>query len=142
MKKHHVSFPVPVMCEVLEVSPSGNYAWRERKSSPRAERSARICDSVRQPHVVSQGNDGSLKLVRELKQNAELETACRNTAAKAMREMGLKSRIHKRFVPTTTQVDPAKRPAPNTLDRDFMATVPNRKWISDTTDLHTAAGWV
>ncbi len=57
-----------------------------------------------------------------------------------MRELGLKSRIAKAFTPTTTQADPSKRPAPNTLDRDFRATAPNRKWVTDITYLLTAEG--
>jgi transposase InsO family protein len=62
--------------------------------------------------------------------------------AAAMREMGLKSRVCKRFTPTTTQSDPTKHPAANTLDRDFTADAPNRKWVTDITYLTTAAGWV
>ena len=59
-----------------------------------------------------------------------------------MRELGLKSRVCKRFKPTTTQTDPTKRPAENTLDRDFTADAPNRKWVTDITYLATATGWV
>ena len=53
-----------------------------------------------------------------------------------MRELGLKSRIRKAFTPTTTQANPAKSPAPNTLNRDFTATTPNRKWVTDITRKH------
>ena len=56
--------------------------------------------------------------------------------------MGLKSRVCKRFKPTTTQTDPTKQPAENTLDRDFTADAPNRKWVTDITYLATATGWV
>ena len=56
--------------------------------------------------------------------------------------MGLKSRVRKTFTPTTTQADPSKRPAPNTLDRDFTAERPNQKWVTDITYLPTAMGWV
>ena len=54
-------------------------------------------------------------------QREELETACRNTVAAAMQELGLKSRVSKAFQPTTTQADPTKQPAENKLDRDFTA---------------------
>jgi putative transposase len=33
-------------------------------------------------------------------------------------------------------------PAPNTLDRDFTASEPSRKWVTDITYLATATGWV
>ena len=142
IKQHRDSYPVLVMCHVLEVSASGYYAWRERKPSPRAERHARIQEAVQQAHVASHCIYGSQKIARQLQQRDDLERACRNTVARAMRELGLKSRIRRRFVPTTTQVDPTKRPAPNTLDRDFTAEAPNRKWVSDITYLPTTAGWV
>jgi transposase InsO family protein len=36
----------------------------------------------------------------------------------------------------------AHQPAPNTLDQDFTADAPNRKWVTDITYLATATGWV
>jgi putative transposase len=130
------------MCDVLGVSTSGYYAWADREPSPRALRHERIRVSVARVHAQSHGIYGSLKISRTLAQNDELESACRNTVARAMRELGLKSRVIKTFRPTTTQADPAHRPAPNTLDRDFTAPAPNRKWVTDITYLATAEGWV
>ena len=46
------------------------------------------------------------------------------------------------FTPTTTQVDPTRAPAPNTLAQDFTAEAPNRKWVTDITYLPTEQGWV
>jgi putative transposase len=140
--QHGDSFPMAVMCDVLEVSRSGYYASVDREPSPRARRRARIDAAVRQVHAASHGVYGSAKIARELAQQDEWETACRNTVARAMREMGLKSRISQAFTPTTTQADPTKSPAPNTLDRDFTAERPNEKWVTDITYLPTLAGWV
>lgn len=86
--QHRDSHPVSLLCEVLGVSRSGDYAWLNRAPGPRARRRERI-DAVRQAKKLA-GCD-------------ELETACRNTVAQAMREMGLKSRVSKAFWPTTTQ---------------------------------------
>jgi len=36
VEEHRGTFPVRVMCEVLEVSPAGCYAWRGRPESARA----------------------------------------------------------------------------------------------------------
>jgi putative transposase len=126
----------------LGVSKSGYYAALDRQPSSRTRRRQRIEAAVRQVHAASYGTYGSEKITKELAKNDELETACRNTVARAMREMGLKSRVSKAFVPTTTQTDPTKRPAPNVLDRDFTATRPNQKWVTDITYLPTLAGWV
>jgi len=139
---HRDSFPVAVMCDVLGVSASGYYDSLERPPSARAERHERIQEAVAQVHVESHGIYGSHKIAQELDQREELETACRNTVAAAMQELGLKSRVSKGFKPTTTQADPTKEPAENKLDRDFTADAPNRKWVTDITYLPTAAGWV
>ncbi len=139
---HGDSFPMAAMCDVLHVSTSGYYASVDRAPSPRARRRARIDAAVRQVHAASHGVYGSAKIARELAQSDALETACRNTVARAMREMGLSSRVSKAFAPTTTQADPTKSPAPNRLDRDFTATRPNEKWVTDITYLPTLTGWV
>jgi putative transposase len=136
------SFPIAVMCDVFDVSTAGYYASVDRAPSPRARRRVRIDAAVRQVHAASHGIYGSAKIARELAQQDELETACRNTVARAMREMGLKSRVSQAFTPTTTQADPTKAPAPNTLERDFTAKRPNEKWVTDITYLPTLAGWV
>ena len=142
IQEHRDSYPVARMCRMLEVSKSGYYDWRDRPPSPRACRHARIEQSVREVHARSHGIYGSHKIARELKRCPDLEDACRNTVAKAMREMGLKSKVSKRFRPTTTLADPTKQPAPNTLDRQFTAAAPNRKWVTDITYLATARDWV
>jgi len=131
-----------MLCEALEVSASGYYTWLDRPPSPRAERHAQIQAAVQQVHAASHGIYGSLKIAQQLRERPDLESACRNTVAQAMRELGLKSRVSKAFTPTTTQSDPSKQPAPNELAQDFTAAAPNRKWVTDITYLATAEGWV
>jgi putative transposase len=142
IKEHRDSFPVAIMCDVLRVSPSGYYASLDRAPSKRATRHERIKQSVAQVHAESYGIYGSLKIVDQLRKRDDLESACRNTVAAAMQELGLKSKVSKAFKPTTTQADPTKQPAENRLDRNFTAAAPNRKWVTDITYLPTARGWV
>jgi putative transposase len=142
IRQHRDSFPVAVACQLLEVSTSGYYASLERPPSPRAQRTARIRQAVQAVHAQSHGIYGSVKIAEALEERDDLEHACRNTVAQAMRELGLKSRVSRAFTPTTTQVDPTRAPAPNTLDQDFTAEAPNRKWVTDITYLPTAQGWV
>jgi putative transposase len=140
--QHRDSFPVAVLCDVLNVSTSGYYDSIERPPSDRAKRHEQIQQAVVQAHAESHGVYGSVKVAEVLQKREDMEPACRNTVAAAMREMGLKSRVCKRFTPTTTQADPTKQPAENKLDRNFTADAPNRKWVTDITYLATATGWV
>ena len=99
--RYRDSFPIALLCDVLAVSKSGYYASIKRKPSPRAQRRERIDAAVRQVHAASHGIYGSGKIAKRLAESDDLETACRNTVARAMREMGLASRVAKAFTPTT-----------------------------------------
>ena len=142
IREHRDSFPVVVACDVLEVSTSGYYARLDREPSPRARRTARIRQAVQEVHADSYGIYGSVKIAAALGERDDLESACRNTVVRAMRELGLKSRVARAFTPTTTRVDPIRTPAPNVLAQDFTAEAPNRKWVTDITYLPTEQGWV
>jgi putative transposase len=131
ISEHRDSYPVKVMCRVLKVARSGYYTSVDRKPPPRALRTAKIHQAVERVHTDSHGIYGSAKIAERLQQDDALESACRNTVATAMRELGLKSRVRRAFTPTTTKSDPTKQPAPNVLNRDFTADVPNRKWVTD-----------
>lgn len=115
------------MCRVLGVSKSGFHKWLKAAPNPRTRRSERIRVTVRAIHEQSNQIYGSYKIAEVIQANDGLETACRNTVAAAMREVGLKSRVSRKFKPTTTVVDPTKRPAENILNQDFSSDAPNRK---------------
>ena len=141
IQQHRDSFPVKTICELLSVSTSGYYDSLRRKPSRRAVRRERIKQGVARVHAESHGIYGSLKITEQLQEREDLETACRNTVASAMRELGLKSKVSKSFTPTTTQTDPTKRPAENKLNRNFTTAAANRKWVTDITYLRIAGGW-
>jgi len=140
--EHQQAYPITTMCRVLRVSTSGYYAARDRPPSQQAQRRARIHQAVQSAYDEHHGIYGSWKITEVINQREELESACRNTVLKAMRELGLKSRVCKAFKPTTTHSDPSKRPALNLLDQNFVADQPNRKWVTDITYLPTDRGWV
>lgn len=142
IRAHRDTYPIKVMCQVLDVSTSGYYEAFGRAPSQRAVRHLRILDSVRRVHAESRQIYGSRKIAETLDERLGLEVACRTTVQRAAQELGLKSKVRKRFRPTTTIVDPSKKPAPNVLDRDFTASAPNRKWVADITYLRTEQGWV
>ena len=141
IRKHRDSFPIALMCDVLAVSKVGLLRLARPAAEPagpaaRADRAA-----VRQVHAASHGIYGSDKIAQELAQRDDLEPACRNTVARAMRELGLKSRVSKAFTPTTTQADPTAAGAQHAGPR-LHGPGPNRKWVTDITYLPTPAGWV
>ena len=142
INEHRDRFPINAMCRVLNVSCSGYYKSLSSTTSKRAERTQRIHDDVQKIYDESHQIYGSYKIADRLQNDDSMETACRNTVAKAMKEMGLKSRVSRSFTPTTTQADSSKKPADNILNQDFDADAPNRKWVTDITYLAVADGWV
>jgi len=139
---HRDQFQMKRMFRILQVSKAGYYASLKRQPSVRARRGERLRRNIKRVFEESGGIYGSYKIAQELSEDDSLESACRNTIAKAMKEMGLKSCVAKKFKPTTTVSDPSKKPAPNRLAQDFKASAPNQKWVSDITYLKTAQGWV
>ena len=142
VEEHCDSFPIVDMCRTLQFPKSSFYAWRQREPGPRAQRTASIHDSVRYVFEQSDGIYGSQKIAIELEKDERLETACRNTVATVMRELGLKSKVMKKFNPQTTVSDPTKQPAANILNQEFVATAPNQKWVTDITYIWAGNAWV
>ena len=142
IKEQRGVYSVVRLCRAMQVSKSGFYSWLNSEPSPRSKRTALIREAVAEVYHQLNCIYGSYKIAEKLKSDERLETACRNTVAKAMQDLGIKSRVSRKFKPTTTESDPTKKPAPNILSQDFKANAPNRKWVADITYLPTLTGWV
>ena len=59
-----------------------------------------------------------------------------------MRINALKARPRRRYLPPDVSERRVSAIAPNVLDRQFHASVPNTKWIADFTYIWTAEGWL
>ena len=132
-------FPVRALCRNLEVSPSGFYAWRERKPSARRQRNERLRVSIRALHAASRRTYGSPRIHRDLREANE-RVGCKRVA-RLMREEGLQSRRKRRFR-VTTNSNHSEPVAPNILARDFQAKNPNERWVADITYVWTREGWL
>ena len=62
IEQHVDTFPVRLMCRVLEVSPSGFYAWRSRPESARTARDRHLLAKVRRLQVQHHGRYGSPRM--------------------------------------------------------------------------------
>ena len=130
-----------LMCDILEVSRSGFYAWLERPASLRRRRQEEVLASIRQSHQESRSIYGSPRICRELQERGV--KACENTVAKLMKAHGIRSKIKRRFVVRTTDSNHAHPIAPNRLNRAFdQAASRLRVWTSDITYVHTDEGWL
>jgi putative transposase len=140
IRDHLPDFPVGVACDVLDVSRSGYYAWRDRPASARDRRREELARKVKAVHEENRGVYGSPRVFRALRAGGE--AACENTVAKVMREAGIRAKGKKRFVPRTTDSSHDRPIARNVLGRDFGADLPDRKWAADITYVPTGEGWL
>jgi putative transposase len=129
------------LCRVLQVSRSGYYDWRDRPGSPRQQRSDELARQIRQAHLDSKRIYGSPRICRQLK--AAGIACCRNTVAKLMKLLHLRSKTRRRFIPQTTDPLHNHPVADNLLKQNFQEYKKlNRAWSSDITCIATDQGWL
>ena len=133
-------FPVGVCCEVLGVSRSGYYARRDRPEGTRRRRRRELAGKVKAVHEENRRVYGSPRVCAALR--ASGEEVSENTAAKVMRDNGIRAKSKKKFVPRTTDSGHGRPVAGNVLAREFGAPAPDRKWAADITYVPTAEGWL
>lgn len=132
-------YPVQLMCRCLRVSTSGYYAWSKRPTSRRKLDNERLLARIREHHAASDGVMGMPRMHEAL--TGEGETASPNRIARVMATHGVRGIPQRR---QWRQKRNGTRPAyvRNHLERDFTATEPNTKWVTDITYIHTTEGWL
>jgi putative transposase len=134
MKAHEVEFAVRLMCRVLSVSPSGYYAWRNRKPSKRTQARAAVDATVKAEFEARKGRAGAPRLSRHLRVG-------RRQVAESLRRQGLRAKAAKKFKATTNS-NHTLPVAENLLQQDFTAERPNQVWVGDITYIGTDEGWL
>ena len=139
MKAHQAAHAIATLCRVLDVSPSGYYAWRSRGPSARAQHDTALQTHVRQIHTASRGTYGAPRIHAELAE-AGIRVG-RKRVARLLRAAGLRGVSRRKFIRTTIRT-PGQRPAPDLVQRAFMAPAPNALWVADITYVPTARGFL
>lgn len=138
--EHEDQFPVGSMCQMLGVSRSGYYAWKERPQSARTQANAELLGKVRQAFSHSRRTYGSRRIQRYWARQGYCFS--RHRIARLMAQDHLVPLRHAKWHPTTTQPRRGARTAPNWLGQNFQASHPNEKWVGDITYIDTAEGWL
>jgi putative transposase len=139
VKANQAEHDVTTMCRVLGVSTSGYYAWRLRSASARAVRDAELLERIRAIHARSKGTYGVPRVHAELV--AAGITVGRKRVARLMKEAGLEGISRRRRHGTTKRAKDA-RPAPDLVDRNFVADGPDKLWVADITYVPTMEGFL
>jgi putative transposase len=140
MSANQAHFPIATMARVFGVSEAGYYAWRQRPLSAHAVADKMLLKRVRTIHASSHQTYGVPRVHAELRAGGEKHG--RKRIARLMRAAGLVGASRRRTGVTTTRRDKQARPAPDLVDRNFVASKPNQLWVADITFVPTASGFL
>jgi putative transposase len=124
IEDHRATYPVRLMCAVLEVSPAGYYAWRARPVSARAASNSTLLAEIRQVHHDSGQRYGSPRVHAALRTQGR--GASRGRIERLMRRYGIRAIMARPRRVRTTDSRHDLPIAPNLIARDFTAAAPNR----------------
>ncbi len=137
--QYRTKFSIEKMCQVLGVSRSAYYSWKNRKPSKWDVANKFLKSHIETIFMQSHRTYGSPRVAIALKRIGL--QASRPRVARIMKKERLVSIRRKKFKTTTD----SKHKYPiveNLLDRDFFADCPGKVWMSDITYVRTHQGWL
>ncbi len=120
------------------MSRQGYYASVSARGEERRRSEEELREQVRAIHDESRGTYGSPRVHAQLR--ASGVHVAKRRVERALRSMGLTAR-KRRHVRVTTRANARHPVAPNVLQRDFRATRPNERWVTDISYVWTNEGW-
>ena len=120
------------------VTRQGYYSYAKRPPPQRRPAEVTLRAEVSRIHEKSRGTYGSPRVLAVLR--ASGFPASKRRVERTMRSLGLQARPRGRFR-TTTKANPKHPVAPNLLNRQFAASRPNERWVTDITYIWTNEGW-
>ena len=139
IEEHQNQYPVLEMCEVLNVSTSGYYAWLKRGTSQREQDNDKLLAQIQTLHRRSRQTYGSPRIHADLKAMGQIVN--RKRVDRVMRQNGIQAK-RKQGYKRTTRRDESHPVAPNLLGQEFDAQAINEKWVADITFIDTHEGWL
>ena len=140
MKANQARYPVTTMCQTLEVSTSGYYAWCSRTPSKRAQADAELKTTVRTIWERSRESYGAPRIHEELRDEHDTRVG-KKRVARLMKEADIQG-VTRRKGTFTTRRDKNARPAPDLVERTFVATARDQLWVADITYVPTWSGFL
>lgn len=129
-------WPVRLLCRLLDVHPSGYYAWRNMPRSKRRVADDRLTGLIKQFWLESGAVYGYRKIHQDLREYGE---GCGpNRVHRLMKLAGLKAQVGYRK--PRHKGGRASIVSPNRLQRQFNTMSPDEVWVTDITHIRTHEG--
>lgn len=130
--------PVGVVCDVLQVSRSGFYAFRSKGLSQREARDEELMPLIRDIFWEHKRRYGARRIAKELAAQGEGCSVVR--VAKLLEKQGLKAIQPKSYRPRTTNSRHSLGYSPNLLTGRDTPTKPDEVWVGDITYIALRGG--
>jgi len=140
MQQYQGQHSVTKMAKDLGVSRSGYYAWLGRKASRHETEDRVLLSLIVMIFEENKGRYGSPRIWRELVEEFNWRIS-RKRVEKLMRYKKIKAKQRRKWVKTTDS-NHCQPVFDNVLARNFNASGPGEKWVSDITYLATSSGWL
>jgi putative transposase len=139
MKTLRPTYPLPLLCRVLEVSRSGYYAWLNRFPSRRMQEEGRLEVEIKAAHRRTRGTCGPERLQQDLVTHGVRVGISR--IRRIRKRLGIRCKQIQKFR-ATTDSNHTLPVTDNLLEQKFKASAPNEIWVSDITYIPTDEGWL
>lgn len=126
------------MCEILGVTRSGYYAWKNNPQSTRDKEDIRLGGLIKKSFYEGRNTYGRKRIQDDLKDWGE--KISKRRIGKLMEKLGLRCKTRKKFKATTNSKH-NEQISPNLLNRVFKVDKPNTVWVGDITYIWTSEGW-
>ncbi|HCJ9030918.1 MULTISPECIES: IS3 family transposase [Enterobacteriaceae] len=131
-------WPVRLLCRVLDVHPSGFYAWLQQPHSQRHQADLRLTGQIKQFWLESGCVYGYRKIHLDLRDSGQQCGV--NRVWRLMKRVGIKAQVGYR-IPRARKGE-ASIVSPNRLQRQFNPDAPDERWVTDITYIRTHEGWL
>ena len=132
-------YPAALLCDVMQVSRSGYYSWRNRGKSPRQQEYERLIPVVQEADKISKQTYGARRIAKEIE---AVGVSCGKGKAKTLMKLANVSAKQKKKFKVTTDSKHNLPVAPNLLNRQFKVDEPDKVYVSDLTYIWTQDGWL
>ena len=129
------------LCKVLGVTRQGFYAWRRRGPSLRQLGDEELKRLIVQIYDGSHQTYGAVRINDELREDHDVRVG-RKRVARLMRELEIQGVSRRGKNPRTTVPAEKAPPAPDLVERRFVAERPNALWLADITYVETRQGYL
>ncbi|EKT3981081.1 IS3 family transposase [Klebsiella aerogenes] len=131
-------WPVRLLCRVLDVHPSGFYAWFKQPYSQRHQVDLRLTGQIKQFWLESGCVYGYRKIHLDLRDSGQQCGV--NRVWRLMNRAGIKAQVGYRS--PRPRKGEASIVSPNRLQRQFNPDTPDERWVTDITYIRTHEGWL